>query len=81
MRGAWVAQSVKHSTSAQVMISQFMRLSPTLGSVLATWSLEPALDSLSLSLSLFLSLSLCPSPVHAVSLSLSKINKTLKTKG
>ena len=29
--GAWVAQSVKHLTSAQVMISWFMSSSPTLG--------------------------------------------------
>ena len=29
--GAWVAQSVKHSTLAQVMISQFVSLSPTSG--------------------------------------------------
>ena len=27
-RGVWVAQSVKHPTSAQVMISQLMSLSP-----------------------------------------------------
>ena len=33
-RGAWVAQSVKRLTSAQVMISQFMSLSPASGSVL-----------------------------------------------
>ena len=32
--GAWVAQSVKHPTSAQIMILQFTSLSPTLGSVL-----------------------------------------------
>ena len=32
--GAWVAQSVKHPTSAQVMISQFVGSSPTMGSVL-----------------------------------------------
>ena len=33
-RGAWVAQSVKRLTSAQVMISQSVSSSPTLGSVL-----------------------------------------------
>ena len=63
-RGAWVAQSVGRLTSAQVMISQSVSLSPMLGFVLTAQSLEPALDSvspsllapplLSLSLSLFL---------------------------
>ena len=48
---AWVAQSVKHPTSAQVTISQFVSLSPTSGSVLTAQSLEPASDSVSLSLS------------------------------
>ena len=42
---AWVVQSVGHPTSAQVMISQFVGLSPRLGSVLTAQSLEPALDS------------------------------------
>ena len=36
---AWVAQSVKRPTSAQVMISQFGSSSPMLGSTLAAWSL------------------------------------------
>ena len=58
------AQSVKHSTSAQVTISQFMGSGPTSGSVLTAQSLEPASDSVSLPL--------CPSPTHA-SFSLSKI--------
>ena len=49
--GAWVAQSVKHPTSAQVMISQSMSSSSAFGSVLTAWSLEPALDSVSPSLS------------------------------
>ena len=40
-RGAWVAQSVEHPTSAQVMISQF---------VLIAQSQKPALDSVSPSL-------------------------------
>ena len=44
-RGAWVAQSVKHPTSAQVMISQFTSSSAASGSVLTAWSLEPASDS------------------------------------
>ena len=57
--GAWVAQLVKRPTSAQVMISRFMSLSPTSGSVLTAQSLAPALDSGSpLSLPL---LALCPS--------------------
>ena len=46
-----MAQSVKHGTSAQVMISLFMGSSPTLGSVLTAHSLEPASDSVSSSLS------------------------------
>ena len=53
--GTWVAQLVKYSTSAQVMISRFVGSSPALGCVLAAQSLEPASDSLSLSLSLSLS--------------------------
>ena len=35
-RGTWVAQSVKHPTSAQVMISRFVGSSPVSGSVLTT---------------------------------------------
>ena len=65
--GAWVAQLVERPTSAQVMISQFVGLSPALGSVPTAQSLESASDSVSpclslplpllcsLSLSLFLS--------------------------
>ena len=49
--GTWVAQSVERLTSAQVMISKFVSLSPALGSVLTARSLEPALDSVSPSLS------------------------------
>ena len=71
--GAWVAQSVGRPTSAQVMISGFMSLSFVSGSVLTAWSLEFASDSMSL-------LSLCPSPVHALSLSVPKINKRWKKK-
>ena len=37
--------SVKHPTSAQVMISQFVSSSPISGSVLTAQSLEPASDS------------------------------------
>ena len=47
-----MAPSVKHPTSAQVMISWFVSSSPTSGSVLTVQSLEPALDSVSLSLPL-----------------------------
>ena len=46
-RGAWVAQSVKCLTSAQVMISQSVSSSLALGSVLTAQSLEPASDSVS----------------------------------
>ena len=66
-RGAWVAQSVKHPTSAQVMISRFVSSSPALGSVLTAQSLEPALDSVSPSLS--------ARPLFTVCLSLSLNNK------
>ena len=65
--GAWVAQSVKHPTLAQVIISRSVSSSPASGSVLTAQSLEPVSDSVSLSL--------CPSPVHALSLSVPKINK------
>ena len=64
-QGPWVAQLVKHPTSTQVMISQFVGSSPVLGSVLTAQSLEPALDSVSVSLSLPLPRS------HSVSLPLS----------
>ena len=63
-RDTWVAQSVEHPTSAQVMISQLMSSSLGLGSVLTGQSLEPASDSVSSPLSasplltLYLSLSL-----------------------
>ena len=61
-----MAQSVRHPTLAQVMISQFVGSSPASGSVLRAQGLEPASDSVSPSLSLY------PSPPCA--LSLSKIN-------
>ena len=70
--GAWVAQSVKRPTSAQVTISWSVSSSPALGSGLMAQSLEPASDSVSLSL--------CPSPIHALSLSVSKINVKKKLK-
>ena len=50
LRGAWVAQSVGHPTSAQVMISRSVSSSPALGSVLTAQSLEPVSDSVSPSL-------------------------------
>ena len=46
-----MAQSVEPLTSAQVMISWLMGLSPVWGSVLTAQSLEPASDSVSPSLS------------------------------
>ena len=45
--GTWVAHSVKRPTLALVMISRFMSLSPTSGSVLTAQSLKPASDSVS----------------------------------
>ena len=70
-RGAWVAQWVEPPTSAQVTISRFVGSSPASGSVLTAPSLEPASDSV-------VSLSRCPSPAHALSLSVSKINRQIK---
>ena len=68
--GAWVAQSVKRPTSAQIMISRFVSSSPASGSVVTTQNLAPALDSASPSLS-------DPSPL-TLCISLSKLNKHLK---
>ena len=53
---AWVAQSVGRPTLAQVMVSWYMGLSPTSGSVMTARSLEPASDSVSSFL--------CPSPTQ-----------------
>ena len=58
-RGAWVAESVKRPTLAQVTISCFVGSSPKLGSVLTAQSREPALDSVSPSLSAPPLLTLC----------------------
>ena len=69
LRGTWVAQLVERLTSAQVMISPLISLSPTSGSVLTPQSLEPASDSVSFSL--------CPSLARPVCVSLK--NKHLKT--
>ena len=49
-RGAWVAQSVKCPTSAQVMILRSVSWRPASGSVLTAQSLEPASNSVSPSL-------------------------------
>ena len=63
-RGAWVAQSAKHLTSSQVMISRFVSSSPTSGSVLTAQSLEPASVSVPPSLSAPPLLMLCVSLSH-----------------
>ena len=63
---SWVAQSVKHLTSAQVMISWFVSSSPASGSVLTAQSLEPGPC-----FGFCVSLSLCPSAAHTLSLSVS----------
>ena len=49
-RDAWVAQSVKHLTSAQVMILRSVSSSPAWGSVLTAQSMERVSDSVSPSL-------------------------------
>ena len=64
VRGTWVAQSVEHLTSVQIMISQFVSSSPT-SARLAAVRTKPASDPLALSLSA------PPLIVHP----LSKINK------
>ena len=66
-QGAWVAQSVKRPTSAQVMISWFVGSGPASGSVPTARSLEPALDSVSPSV--------FPSLGHTLCVSLSLKNK------
>ena len=38
-QGDWVAQSVRHPTSAQVVISWFLGLSPASGLLPAVWNL------------------------------------------
>ena len=64
-----MAQSAKFLTSAQVMSSQFVSLSPVSESVLTAQSPEPASDPVSPSLSLHLPRS------HSVSVSLSLSQK------
>ena len=63
---AQVAQSVKRPTWAQVMMSQFVGLSPRSGSVLTAQSLEPASYSVSPPLSAppLLTLCLCLSIIN-----------------
>ena len=63
-KDAWVVQSVKHLTSAQVMTSRLRSSSPTSGSVLTAQSLEPASD--------FVSPSLSAPPLFMLCLSLSQ---------
>ena len=58
LRGAWVAQPIEHLTSAQVMISQFVSLSPASGSQLSVQS----------------QLRILCTPLSLLLLSLSKIN-------
>ena len=48
--GAWVVQSVRHLTSALVVILLVTSSSPTSGSVLTAQCVEPTSDSVSLSL-------------------------------
>ena len=67
--GAWVAQSVKSLTSAQVVISLFMGSSPTLG-FCADRSEPGACFPFCVS-----PLSLRPFPTHAVSRVSQKMNK------
>ena len=67
---AWVAHLVKCPTLAQVMMSQFIDLSPASGSVLTAQSLKPTSDSVSPS----------PSAPRLLSLTLSKINIKKKKK-
>ena len=63
-RGAWVAQSVKRPTSAQVTISRSVSSSPASGSGLMARSLEPASHSVSPSLSAPPPFMLCLSLSH-----------------
>ena len=65
--GAWVAQSVKCPTLAQVMILRSVSSSPMSGSVQTAQSLEPLSDSVSPSLS--------APPLLMLCLSVSEINK------
>ena len=70
-RGAWVAQSVGHPTSAQVMITQSNEFEPRI---------RPCADNSEpgACIGFCVFLSFCPSLAHALSLSVSKINKNIK---
>ena len=74
-----MAQSVKRSTSAQVMISWFMGLSPVLGSVLTAHSLEPASDSVSSSFSVPPQLTLSLSVSQKINIKKNLNDQTRKT--
>ena len=81
--GTWVAQSVKHPTLTQVMISWLVSSSPVSSSVLTAQSLEPASDSVSppLSLPLPCSLSVCLSVSTPPTQKQINIEKEYKKKG
>ena len=64
-----MAQSVKRLTSALVVISESVSLSPVSGSGLTAQSLEPVSDSVSASLSAPTPLMLCLSVSRSLSLS------------
>ena len=72
-----MAQSVKGLTSAQVMMSWFMGLSPESGSVLTAQSLEPVSDSVSPFFSapplLMLCLSVCLSLKNKINIKKSQV--------
>ena len=65
--GIWVSQLAKYLTSAQIMISQFVSLSPILGSLVPAW--------IHFGISVPISLPLPCLGAHVLSLSFSKINK------
>ena len=70
--GAWGAQSVRHPTSSQVIISRFVSSGPASGSVLIALSLKPASDYVS---PLFLSAPPLLVCMQSLSFSLSLKNK------
>ena len=76
--GAWVAQSVKRPTSAQVTISRSVSSSPVSGSVLVAQSLEPTSDSVSPSLSAPPLLALCLSVSPKINIKKKKISNHME---
>ena len=52
----WVAQLVERVTLAQVMVSRFLGLNPTLGSVLTAQRMETASNSVSPFLNMYIKL-------------------------